>query len=91
MKKIMVFWAVLSVLIFSQAWAGNFKSITAPELKTMIDKKEKVILVDARTEEEYAKGHIPKAVNLPPEKLGSIGTLSKKKDTRIIFYCRGAS
>ena len=35
--------------MFSYASAENFKSITADELKKMLDKKTKLVLVDART------------------------------------------
>ncbi len=90
MKKIIVYWVVFSVFFFSHAFAANFKSITAAELKKLLDKREQLVLVDARTGEEYSKGHIPTSVNIPPEKLGSIGTfLPKKKDTLIVIYCRG--
>jgi len=56
----------------------------------MIDSKMKLTLVDARTEMEYAQGHIPKALNIPPDKLNIIGTLlPKNRQTLVIIYCRG--
>ena len=43
-------------------------------------------IVDVRSPEEFSRGHIPFAVNLPLNKLrSSISTL--KKDQRIVVYC----
>jgi rhodanese-related sulfurtransferase len=50
-----------------------------------------LVLVDARAVLEYSQGHIPLAINIPPEKLGSIAeVLPKNKKTLVVFYCRGA-
>jgi len=90
MKKRIVLVLISFIFLFSYASAQNFKSITADDLKNMLDKKEKLVLVDARTSLEYSQGHIPKAVNIPPEKVEVIGTLlPKNKKTLIVFYCRG--
>ena len=91
MKEKIVLLVTLVVFVFSYASAGNFKEITVDELKAMLDKKTKMVLVDARSGPEYNQGHIPKAVNMPPEKVEVIGTLlPKNKKTLIAFYCRGA-
>lgn len=91
MKKKIVLLVISLVFMFSYASAENYKSITADELKSMQDKKTQIVLVDARPGLEYSKGHIPKAVNIPPEKVEVIGTLlPKNKKTLIAFYCRGA-
>lgn len=90
MKKKIVLLSIFLVAVFSLAFAESFKNITADELKNMLDKKTKLVLVDARSGLEYSQGHIPKAVNMPPEKVGIISTLlPKNKKTLIVFYCRG--
>ncbi len=90
MKKKIVLVVLSLVVLFSYVHAQNFKNITVDELKKMIDKKTKMVLVDARTGMEYAQGHIPTAINIPPEKLTSIGTLlPKNKNILVVFYCRG--
>ena len=90
MKKKIVLWAIFLVAMFSYASAESFNNITADELKDMLDKKAKLVLVDARSGLEYSQGHIPKAVNIPPEKVGLISTfLPKDKKILIVFYCRG--
>ena len=41
-------------------------------------------LLDVRTPEEYAEGHIPGSINLP---LNQIPTISTEKDTPLFVYC----
>lgn len=78
------------VFLFTYAYAQDFKSLTADELKKMTDKKTRMALVDTRTMMEYAQGHIPTAINIPPENLTAIGSLlPKDKNLPLVFYCRG--
>ena len=88
-KRIVLIFLSL-VITFSYASAEDLKSITADELKNMLDKKIKLVLVDARPQQEFSQGHIPLSVNIPPEKVGLIRTfLPKNKKTLLVFYCRG--
>ena len=90
MKKKIVLIVISLVFIFSYASAENLKSITADELKNMLDKKTKLVLVDARPQQEFSQGHIPSSINIPPDKVGSINTwLPKNKKIIAVFYCRG--
>jgi len=78
------------LFMFSYASAQDFKNINADELKSMLDKKSKVVPVDARTAEEYRQGHIPVSVNIPPDQLYMAGAiLPKDKKSLLVFYCRG--
>jgi rhodanese-related sulfurtransferase len=91
MKKSLYLVIGLLMLIYSIASADAFKTISAEELKRIMDAKKQIVLVDARTEQEFAQGHIPKAINIPPEKVNEIGQLlPKNKTVPLIFYCRGA-
>ena len=51
-----------------------------------------VLLVDVRTPEEYAAGHIPGAINLPNETIGTEppAQLPDKAQT-ILVYCRSGN
>jgi thiosulfate/3-mercaptopyruvate sulfurtransferase len=63
---------VSSLLIFTGiAWSVEFpgKIITAEWLKANIKKIPNLQIIDIRKAQEYAKGHIPGAVNLPYKKL----------------------
>lgn len=44
-------------------------------------------LVDVRTPQEYAAGHIPGAISLPLDDLGRAATLLRDKQARIYVYC----
>ena len=87
---------LIGALLLSSAvaWAQNynFPNLTADDAIKFIAQAEKVLVVDARTEEEYRQGHIPNAINIPPSEFKSIGNhLPKDKSLPIIFYCRGYS
>ncbi len=47
--------------------------------------EDNLVVVDVREEEDYAKGHIPGAVNIPKEKWDSPQGLSKDKTN--VVYC----
>lgn len=46
------------------------------------------LMIDVRTAEEYAAGHIPKSVNIPLDRIGSIDELSSAKNQKIYLYCQ---
>jgi rhodanese-related sulfurtransferase len=48
-----------------------------------------VIVVDARTQEAYAQGHVPGAINLPWQTIGSSTTASMPKSKVMVTYCDG--
>ena len=54
------------------------------ELERMM-KQGNVNIVDVRAAEDYAKGHIPGAVNLPKERWSSLQGL--RKDRTNVVYC----
>lgn len=48
-----------------------------------------LFVLDVRTPEEYAAGHLPGAVNIPHDQLaGRLGELSEARDRDIVVYCR---
>lgn len=57
-------------------------------LEELLGRLDSVVLLDVRSVEEYALGHLPKAINIPADELGQrLGELPK--DTEIMAYCRG--
>lgn len=68
-----------------------FKTVTTEELKTMIDSaKNALLVVDARSPEEYDEVHIKNAVNIPVAKLEkNPALLPADKKQGIVFYCNG--
>lgn len=55
------------------------------ELDRMIKEGANISIVDVREAEDYAKGHIPGAINLPKEKWDSLEGLQKDKVN--VLYC----
>jgi rhodanese-related sulfurtransferase len=50
------------------------------------------ILIDVRSAQEYAEGHLDKSINLTVDTIGvNIETLVKDKNTKIIVYCRSGN
>lgn len=66
------------------------REITAPELKAMMDKKDKFVLVDVREPHEYQIAKIPGARLIP---LGEIAQRANELDTAddIVVHCRSGA
>ena len=70
----------------------GFEQISQLEAKRIMAGEEGYIIVDARTEGEYMTGHIPGAICIPNE---SIGTKMPEElpdlDQLILVYCRSGN
>jgi rhodanese-related sulfurtransferase len=83
------FTAVLVSLTPARA-AANFPVISTDEVKKFIDQKENMVLIDARTPEEYREAHIIGAINVPEKGFEqAVAQLPTDKNTLLIFYCNG--
>lgn len=53
----------------------------------------KIIIIDVREPHEYASGHVPSAINIPPQELltDSRKLSGVAKDTELILYCNSGS
>ena len=64
------------------------REVTQAEVSGYASESEPPLLLDVRTAEEYARGHIPGAVNIPhtelKERLAEVG----KSDHGVVVYCR---
>lgn len=69
---------------------SELESISSEELHRRLDREE-VVLLDVRPEAEYAAGHLPGAVHLPPDRLEQVEQILSQlpEDTEIVAYCRG--
>ena len=58
----------------------------------MMAEETDYILLDVRTEEEFSAGHIPNAINIPNEAIGSteIPELPSKEQL-LLVYCRSGN
>jgi rhodanese-related sulfurtransferase len=68
--------------------ASGIPETSASELHSMLGHKGKVLVLDVRTPEEYSKGHIPEAINVPIDKLaGKISKMRVSKGMPIVTTC----
>ena len=63
------------------------QSISREELKRAVDKGN-VVLVDALAPEEFNKSHLPKAINIPADRVAELAPrLLPDKNAFIVTYC----
>lgn len=93
MKKLIPI--LLSALMFtgcagtSNHQTNTYRNITMDEAVTMMAQETGYIILDVRRPDEFAAGHIPNAINVPNESIGTdeIPELPNK-DQLIMVYCR---
>ncbi|HPB17843.1 MAG: rhodanese-like domain-containing protein [Clostridia bacterium] len=100
MKKSLTIITILILTTILASCASNpgenvkntYEQISAEEAKEIMDQQSGYIILDVRTKEEYDQGHIPNAVLLPNETIGTskIDLLSDK-DQMILVYCRSGN
>ena len=88
-KIILLFFALcLTSGTMAKSRSVKFRSLDVKEFARYIERAD-VMLVDVRTAEEYAAGHIPNAVNLDHEDVPSKAeAMLPDKDALILVYCR---
>lgn len=69
-----------------------YKQISMAEAKEIMSTEKEYILLDARTHEEYAEGHIPGAICVPNETIGTEPPVElPDKEKKILVYCRSGN
>ena len=93
MKKLIPI--LLSALMLTGcAGAGNnqtntYRQITMDEAAEMMAEESDYIILDVRRPDEFAAGHIPNAINVPNETIGTAEIPElPDKDQLIMVYCR---
>ena len=93
MKKLIPI--LLSALMFtgcagtSNHQTNAYRSITMDEAVTMMEQETGYIILDVRRPDEFAAGHIPNAINVPHETIGTAEIPElPDKDQLIMVYCR---
>ena len=73
----------------SDGSANSYEQITPQEAKTIMDTESDYIIIDARTEEEFAEGHIEGAIMIPEYEITDRAEKElPQKDALILVYCR---
>jgi len=69
-----------------------YKQISAEEAKNIMDSGEKHIILDVREQNEYDAGHIPGAILIPNESIGTERPAELPDlDQVILVYCRSGN
>jgi len=97
MKVLLIVIAAVAAVLFAgcafraadKSSDAGYKQISQDEAKKLMQEDNGHIIVDVRREDEFASGHIPNAVCIPNESIGS----EKPKelpdlDQMILIYCR---
>ena len=68
---------------------NTYQQITAQEAKRIMDTETDYVIIDARTEEEFAAGHIENAILIPEYEIAERAEKElPNKDALILVYCR---
>ena len=91
---------VLPILLAALLLAGcaapaekiSYRQISMTDAVTMMEEETGYIILDVRTPEEFADKHIPGAINVPNETIGTeeISELPDK-DQLVLVYCRSGN
>ena len=76
----------------TQSAEKTYRQITMEEAITMMEEESGYIILDVRTAQEYSEKHIPGAINIPNEAIGTedIPELPDKEQL-ILVYCRSGN
>ena len=94
MRRILI--AVSVALMFTLVLVGcngssesTYEQITPAEAKAIMDSEKDYIILDVRTEEEFAFGHIEGAILIPDYEItAKAESILADKDQLILVYCR---
>ena len=94
MKKLI---PILLIILLLSACSPNYdnlgyEQISMEEAKVIINEEKGYIILDVRTPDEFAEKHIPNAINIPNESIGTeeIAELPDKEQ-KILVYCRSGN
>ena len=69
--------------------ASTYEHITAEQAKSIMDTEKDYVIIDARTEEEFAEGHIENAILIPEYEIKDRAEKElPDKEQLILVYCR---
>lgn len=94
-KSKFLFLLCIPLLIFlfascaSEKKPVTFEQITQEKAKTIMEKEPNCVILDVRTEEEFANGHIKGAILIPDYEIADKAeSVITDKEQLILVYCR---
>lgn len=81
--------ATFAIAVVSRADEATPRIDQAALLKRIDRKDTSTLILDVRTPEEFAKGHVPGAINIPHSHLPArISEIADAADKDIVLYCK---
>ncbi len=59
------------------------------DLKVALERGERITVIDARSADAYAAGHIPGAINIPHRTMNEETTAAVDRASTVVTYCDG--
>lgn len=88
----LLFLFLLADCTASNEQENSYRQISMDEAVTMMEEESGYIILDVRTPEEFRERHIPNAINIPNETIGSEDIQElPDKDQLILVYCRSGN
>ena len=95
MKKIILLLLALFLLagcVSEGGEADTYRQVTMDEAVSIMQEENDYIILDVRRPDEFAEKHIPGAVNIPNETIGTAEIPDlPDKDQLILVYCRSGN
>ena len=94
MKKL---FSLILIMIFLAGCAApkaeaSYRQISMDAAIAMMEEASGYVILDVRTSEEFAEKHIPNAINIPNEAIGTAEIPElPDKDQLILVYCRSGN
>ena len=94
MKKL---FSLILIMIFLAGCAApkaeaSYRQISMDAAIAMMEEASGYVILDVRTSEEFAEKHIPNAINIPNETIGTADIPElPDKDQLILVYCRSGN
>ena len=95
MKKLVLLFPLLLLFVFVSGCGTSggadtgYRQVSGKEAMEMMEQESGFLIVDVRTEQEYAEGHLRNAINIPNESIGKEKPSQLPDATQTIFvYCR---
>ena len=81
----------MTALVAAAAFGGEPAAVPLMSQETLVQRQARndaaLFVLDVRTPEEFAAGHVPGAVNVPHDQLANrLGEVPRDKD--VVVYCR---
>lgn len=88
-KQLITILLFASVMTVSVAVSAQVIDLSHSELDSKLNASANLVIIDVRSPEEFADGHVPNAVNIPHgDIVRNPALLDLYRDQEMVFYCQ---